>query len=152
MTRKTVTLTGSTGNMLRADDYGGDGQPVLMFHGGGQTRFAWGRTASRLSAAGFRAITVDQRGHGDSAWVDDGDYRFASYGRDVITLASGQGGLAFDRKPILIGASLGGIAGLFAEISHPGLLAMLVLVDIVPMMDSAGVKGLLIMSGFGKSC
>lgn len=48
---------------------GGRGaMPVLLAHGGGQTRRAWKRVMSDLADAGFRAIAVDVRGHGDSSW------------------------------------------------------------------------------------
>ena len=40
--------------------------PVVLLHGGGQTRHAWGGTAAALAAHGHHAIAIDLRGHGDS--------------------------------------------------------------------------------------
>ena len=52
---------------LAADVYGApENPPVILMHGGGQTRHAWGSTAETLAAAGFYALSLDLRGHGDS--------------------------------------------------------------------------------------
>src|SRR3546814_16164042 len=51
-----------------------EGPPVLLLHGGGQTRHSWSGTAGQLAARGYEAWTMDLRGHGDSAWASDGDY------------------------------------------------------------------------------
>jgi pimeloyl-ACP methyl ester carboxylesterase len=118
---------------------GSAGRPVLLLHGGGQTRHAWARTARRLAEAGWHAVALDQRGHGDSAWVPDAAYAFPDFGADAAAvarqIAREQGG-----KPVAIGASLGGIAALLAQ-GEPGepVLSGLVLVDIVPKMDPRGV-------------
>ena len=41
---------------------------VILLHGGGQTRHAWGATTKKLSESGFYALAIDLRGHGDSDW------------------------------------------------------------------------------------
>jgi pimeloyl-ACP methyl ester carboxylesterase len=109
--------------------------PAILLHGGGQTRHAWKRTASVLARHGFFALAVDQRGHGESGWSPDGDYSIDRFAADVRTLAG-----RFAVKPVLIGASLGGIASLVAEgeADRP-LAASLVLVDITPHVDPEGV-------------
>jgi pimeloyl-ACP methyl ester carboxylesterase len=131
---------GAGGNRLVATEMGAGDQSVLLLHGGGQTRHAWAKTARRLAEAGWRAIALDQRGHGDSAWVSDGSYAFPDYAADATAvarrIAAEHGGV----KPIAIGASLGGIAALLA-LGGGGdpMFAGLVLVDIVPRMDAGGV-------------
>jgi pimeloyl-ACP methyl ester carboxylesterase len=116
------------------------GQPVLLLHGGGQTRHAWDNTARYLGDAGFRAISVDQRGHGDSDWIESGAYSFGDFGDDVRAL-SAQIEARFGAKPVAVGASLGGLASLvaLARSAAQPCFAGLVLVDIVPEMDPAGV-------------
>ena len=47
---------------------------MLLLHGGGQTRHAWSKTGELIARMGRVAYAVDQRGHGDSDWVDDGAY------------------------------------------------------------------------------
>lgn len=144
MSVRIVTFTGSEDNELVADCHlpapGEDhGAPVMLLHGGGQTRYAWGGAARRIAAAGHRAYTIDQRGHGDSAWVESRGYTFHDYGRDAICVAQ-QIATLTGRAPVLVGASLGGISGLMAShLGAPGLLAGLVLVDITPHMDPEGV-------------
>ncbi|MBA5777624.1 alpha/beta hydrolase [Stappia sp. F7233] len=136
----TTEFTGADGNRLVADRYGRDGRPVLLLHGGGQTRHAWDATGERLAERGCVAWSADQRGHGDSAWVEGGAYAFDDFARDVIAM-SGQIASETGDRPIVIGASLGGIASMLAEGAHcPGALSALVLVDITPRVDPNGVS------------
>jgi pimeloyl-ACP methyl ester carboxylesterase len=54
---------------LVADAWGDPARPpVILLHGGGQTRHAWKRTAAVLERRGYAALSVDLRGHGDSGW------------------------------------------------------------------------------------
>ncbi|MDJ0931978.1 hypothetical protein [Breoghania sp.] len=85
------------------------------------------------------AVTIDQRGHGESYWVEDGRYRFRDYADDIVAVVDTiwhECGAA----PVAIGASLGGIASTLAQGVRPeGVLSALVLVDVVPRMDPGGV-------------
>ncbi|MEQ8481583.1 MAG: alpha/beta hydrolase [Hoeflea sp.] len=137
-------FAGAAGNRLVADEHqprgGSRGTPVVLLHGGGQTRHAWGGAARRIADSGHTAFTVDQRGHGESAWVDSKAYAFDDYAADAAALCHEVLGRC-GRPPVLVGASLGGISGLMAEhMDGPGLLAGLVLVDITPHMDPDGVS------------
>jgi pimeloyl-ACP methyl ester carboxylesterase len=121
---------------LAADIYQGSGRgTVILAHGGGQTRHSWSKTGVALAARGWTAISLDLRGHGDSDWAEDGDYQMRRFGEDVLAVALAQAG-----KPHLIGASLGGMAGLMIEsVIAPGTFASLTLVDIVPNTNPDGV-------------
>src|SRR5665647_1680252 len=68
-TPATATFIGAAGNKLVADVFGDRGSPVLLLHGGGQTRHAWHKTAQEIARKGHTAYALDQRGHGDSDWV-----------------------------------------------------------------------------------
>src|SRR5215471_4174170 len=100
---KSATFTGANGNSLKADVFGDRGRPVLLLHGGGQTRHAWQKTAERIARAGMTACALDQRGHGDSDWSPEGAYRFFDFAADVRVVAerlrAGAG------PPVAIGAS-----------------------------------------------
>jgi non-heme chloroperoxidase len=107
------TLTrfdGFEGIHLVADVWGApDAWPVLLMHGGGQTRHAWGGAAQTLAANGWRAVSLDLRGHGDSEWALNGDYSFTAFANDAIAVADQLG-----KPPVLVGASLGGVASIIA--------------------------------------
>ncbi len=122
---------------LAADAHGDpSGRPVLLLHGGGQTRHAWGGTAAALAERGFHAVALDLRGHGESGWAPDGDYTVDAFAADVRAVAARLSG-----RPALIGASLGGLAALIAEgeATTPGASAV-VLVDITPRVQPEGVE------------
>ena len=79
-----------------------DAWPVVLMHGGGQTRHAWGKTASVLAEAGWRTVSLDLRGHGDSEWALNGDYSFTAYSADCVAIADQLG-----RPPVLVGCVAG---------------------------------------------
>ncbi len=121
---------------LAADAWGDPKHPPVIFlHGGGQTRHAWKGTARKLAAHGFHAVAVDLRGHGDSGWSPGGAYSLDRFVRDLRCVAA-----AFAQPPVVVGASLGGITGLVAEGEGPPFLAALVLVDVTPTVQFAGVE------------
>ena len=126
-------LTGSGGLTLGADVGGPEGgPPVMLMHGGGQTRGAWKKAASTLAGGGHRVVSLDLRGHGESDWASDGDYGLDAFAADLRAVAA-----TLRRPPALVGASLGGMAALLAM--GGGLTASaLVLVDIVPQMNRDG--------------
>jgi len=132
----TVELQGA-GVRLVADAYGApDSPPALLLHGGGQTRHAWGTTASVLADHGWRAYTVDLRGHGDSEWPADGDYSLDAFAADIRAMVA-----TLPEIPVLVGASLGGISSLVAIAESPDPIARaLVLVDVAPRMEPAGIQ------------
>jgi pimeloyl-ACP methyl ester carboxylesterase len=127
---------GRGGLRLRGEARGDPaGSPVILLHGGGQTRHAWGGTAEALARAGCWAVTLDQRGHGDSEWAPDGDYDLEAFAADLAGVAR-----ALGVRPAVIGASLGGLAALLAEgESEQPLLGALVMVDVAPRLELQGV-------------
>src|SRR5260370_37802250 len=102
-----LTLPGS-GVRLVADVVGASDAPTLLFmHGSGQTRQSWGRALEEAAKRGYRALSLDLRGHGDSDWSPDGKYNLDSFAADVPqaihNLCAG---------PFLVAASMGGTIGL----------------------------------------
>ena len=112
---------------------------VLYAHGFGQTRRAWAATASTLAAHGHAGVAYDARGHGDSDFnADDDPYTGHQFTDDLIVLAG-----ELPRPPVLVAASMGGLFGLLAEARWPGLFRAMVLVDITPRWESAGLERIL---------
>ena len=119
-----------------AGDVWGDaaGPVVVLQHGGGQTRHAWKGTGETLAAAGYRAIALDARGHGDSSWATDGDYTQDAQVEDLVAVLEQIGG----DRPVLVGASMGGGTSLVAVGEGHVDAAALVLVDIAPRLEAEG--------------
>lgn len=139
---QTEIFIGSSGNNLIGDRYGNGERGAILLHGGGQTRHAFAGSAAAIAAAGWTAFTVDQRGHGDSDWIADGSYRLSDFADDAAKI-SATVTRRFGMPPVLIGASLGGMAGMVAEGNAmkrglPSLFSALVLVDVTPRIDPDG--------------
>ena len=151
-----ASFIGCENNQIAADQWGEpSGYPILLAPGGGQTRHAWGNTGALLASHGYHVTSVDQRGHGDSEWLASGEYGYPSFARDLISVAKS---IAEEtgRAPVAIGASLGGISSLGAQGLDATTLSGLVLVDITPRVEVAGVEKVLgfmaanVKQGFGS--
>jgi pimeloyl-ACP methyl ester carboxylesterase len=120
---------------IAADAFGDPDAPVvLMLHGGGQTRHAWHATATNLAEVGWRTIAVDLRGHGQSAHPRPPAYALEDFAADVRALIA-----AITGDPVVVGASLGGIASLLALTEPPQAPAAgLVLVDVAHRFQPRG--------------
>lgn len=141
------------GVSLCASAYGDAADPpVILAHGGGQTRYSWGSTAHRLAEHGWYATAYDHRGHGDSDWDPQAKYDLPQFAADLRHVASRQAA-----KPVIVGASLGGLSAMLAGgESDQDLFRAIVLVDIVPRMNVDGAKDIIgfmserIDEGFGS--
>ncbi len=135
-----VALKMPDGLTLRGAVWGKAVEPcVLLLHGFGQTRHAWDETASMLVDAGFYVLAIDARGHGESEHAADGKYLLDHFVTDVREMLATLPG-----RPAIIGASLGGLAALLVEgESGESLTSALVLVDITPRFEVAGVERIL---------
>ncbi len=134
--RERVEFLGRDGNVLVADVAGDpSAAPVVLLHGGGQTRHAWGTTLDALAQDDWCAYTLDLRGHGESEWVANGDYTIDAFAADVRCVAE-----SFQQPPALVGASLGGLSALVAlgENVNERAARALVLVDVAPRIEQEG--------------
>lgn len=123
------------GTTIVADVVGATDQPtVILAHGGGQTRHSWSGAMRSLASEGYRVINYDGRGHGDSGWSPDGVYNLMVRAEDLKAVMAGTTG------PVaLVGASMGG-ASAMKLVSDGFRPAALILVDIVPCPEEAGVE------------
>ncbi|MFI0742282.1 alpha/beta fold hydrolase [Streptomyces sp. NPDC021100] len=131
------SFVGGGGVRLAADVWGeASAPPLVLLHGGGQTRHAWRRAGPRLAALGWRVVAPDLRGHGTSGWSPDGDYGLGLFAEDVRALVT-----ALGDRPVLVGASLGGLSSLLAAGEAPRAdVRALVLVDVAHRPDPRGAR------------
>lgn len=130
-----LVLSGA-GVELVADAEGpSDGPPILFLHGSGQTRQSWRRAAREAAGRGHRTVSVDLRGHGDSGWSPGGVYTLDMFADDVRALVG-----TFARPPVVVGASLGGLAAMLVAANPPPAMRALVLVDITARVETDGAR------------
>ena len=102
----------------------GSGPLIVMAPGFGDLKEEYRFLAPKLIAAGYRAVTMDLRGHGHSS-VGWRDHSCAAMGSDMLALAA-----HLDAGPaILIGNSISGGSAAWAAAEAPDLVAGLVLID-----------------------
>ena len=131
----TLRMAGA-GIGLAADVAGPEaGVPVILSHGGGQTRASWGGASRALAARGFRVVSLDLRGHGESDWSPDSVYGLDLFAEDLAAVVR-----QMTAKPFLVGASLGGIASLLVAGEARAAVAGLVLVDVAPRLEPVGTQ------------
>jgi len=131
------------GLQLAADAAGpADGPTVLFLHGSGQTRQSWRRALHEAAGRGYRAVSLDLRGHGDSDWSPDGRYSLALFAEDLREVLTQLG-----PAPVLVGASLGGLVSIMVASAEPCPAGALVLVDITPKVEERGAREVIAFMG-----
>ena len=122
-----------------AYDDAGQGPLVVMVPGLGDLRAEYRFLAPRLVEAGYRVVTVDLRGHGQSStgWSD---YASSAIGADVVALVD-----ELNAGPAtLVGTSMGAAAVAWAAAEKPEAISGTVLIgpfvrDVPPSSWIAGV-------------
>jgi pimeloyl-ACP methyl ester carboxylesterase len=113
----------SGGVELAFEDTGGDGPPVVLVHGLTATRRYVVHGSRLLERSGYRVISYDARGHGDSSAVPDpNDYGYPTL---VADLGAVLNELGVDRA-VLVGASMGAATTLAYALERPDRVAALV--------------------------
>ena len=98
-----TTITGSSDNALHYEDTGGSGRPVVLIHGWPLSGKAWADNVGPLAAAGYRVISYDRRGFGESDKPALG-YRYDHLADDLAALIT-----TLDLRDVtLVGFSMGG--------------------------------------------
>ena len=113
-----------------------DAPVVLCLHGLMRNSRDFEDLAARL-AARYRVIVPDVRGRGFSARdPNTGNYQIPVYVRDVLTLLAGLGA----PRVAIIGTSMGGLMGMVLAAMQPQLVSRLILNDVGPEVDPAGLE------------
>ena len=119
-------------------DWGTAGHPPLhCLHGITQTAHSWDEVAPKL-ARSHHVRALDQRGHGDSSWAPDGDYRLATQSRDVERFIE----TSLCTPTVVVALSMGGLVALTLTARRPDLVRALVVVDIAPEVQRGGVDNI----------
>jgi pimeloyl-ACP methyl ester carboxylesterase len=125
------------GLRLHALDYpaAGDRLPVICLHGLTRNARDFDMLGPWLAEHGRRAITVDVRGRGQSAWDPEANYRLPAYADDAVRLCASLG----IERAIFVGTSMGGLITMVLAGTHPDLVAAAVINDVGPELAVAGL-------------
>jgi pimeloyl-ACP methyl ester carboxylesterase len=114
----------------------GDGPTVVFMHGlmGSIERSrAVGEGIDGLAERGFRLVTYDARGHGESGFTeDDADYTWDGHARDMLGLLDYLG----TERATIGGGSMGAGTSFTFALAHPERVEKLVLIALPPLGDA----------------
>ena len=120
--RATLQMTTAQGT-VGCDDTGGSGPMVIAVPGMGDLRREYRYLTPYLTAAGYRVVTMDVRGHGASSPEWD-DYSARAVGQDVLELMTHLG----QTRASIIGNSFSAGAALWAAHDSPERVSEAVLI------------------------
>jgi pimeloyl-ACP methyl ester carboxylesterase len=111
------------GGLIAFDDTGAPGPLVVCVPGMGDLRQEYRFLVPQLAEAGFRAVTMDLRGHGESStgWPE---YSASAVGSDIVALVR-----HLDAGPaVVIGTSMAAESAVWAALAATDLIAGQVLI------------------------
>ena len=125
-----------------------DRPPVLCLHGLTRNGRDFEHLAQHLAAAGWRVLTPDMRGRGNSDYASDSaTYTVPTYVADVLALLEQEEIARF----VAIGTSMGGLMTMMLATLAPERIAGVVLNDIGPVVESEGLDKIKTYIGQGRS-
>lgn len=116
----------------------GQGDPVVLLHGLGNTGRAWLQQVPALLAAGYRVIVPDLAGHGTSAGLQ-APFSPAMQAKAIIRLLEHLGLDCAD----IVGLSLGGMVALELTIAAPEVVNRLVVAGTFYRLDTPNDRDML---------
>ncbi len=150
-TFKDIWYQSEDGLKLYARDYAYTGTTespltVLCMHGLTRNSADFEDLAPSLTDLA-RVVSVDQRGRGNSDWdADSANYTPATYVKDMFVLIDRLG----LEKVVLIGTSMGGLMSILMNTMRPDAFSGVVLNDIGPVVNQAGLDRIKGYVGKGK--
>lgn len=123
MTEPTTLFLERPDGRIAYDDTGGSGRLVVAAPGMGDLRQVYRHLAPHLERAGFRLVTMDLRGLGESS-VGWGEVTDAAVASDLVALIDHLGG----GPAVVIGNSMSAASAVIAATDEPDKVAGLVLV------------------------
>ena len=133
--RETIVVRSSDGTLLVGEAQGDPKAPEILFiHGLRQSRLSWEKQLADPALRGFRIVSFDLRGHGDSGKPASFDaYSDADRWADDVAAVIAAAKL---RRPVLVGWSLGGyVAGAYLRKYGGKAVAGVNLVDAVTKLS-----------------
>lgn len=109
--------------------------PIVMVHGGSHASWAWEKYATELSNKGYETHAISWYNHGDSKDLPQDEFlkrSITDVARQEITYVVNK----LDRKPILIGHSMGGLAALAYAEKNP-VKKLVLLAPVMPQSVGA---------------
>lgn len=116
---------------VHVGDTGGTGRPVILIHGWPLSGKSWKNQIAALSSAGFRVITYDRRGFGESDKPATG-YNYDAFAEDLSGLIN-----TLNLKEVsLVGFSMGGgeVARYISAYGEEKIKSVVFASSITPMM------------------
>ncbi len=117
------------GLKLHYQDFGtgkeNEGKPTMLCVHGGAANGHWFDFVAAGFTPDYHVLAIDQRGHGESAWVDPPAYSYMDFAADLDKVAEKLG----LRDYVLVGHSMGGMVAMVHAANFPGRLGKLVIVD-----------------------
>lgn len=119
-------------------DYGTAGRPAMLCVHGGAAHAHWFDFVAPGLGVDHHVLSIDQRGHGESAWAQPPDYAYGRFAADLNEVVEKLDLHDF----VLIGHSMGGTIALTYAAAYPGRAAKLVVVDSTVHMNAERVAAL----------
>lgn len=145
------TWPSADGLSLHFRDYPGVGDerpPVLCLHGLTRNARDFEALAPHIAEQGWRVITSEMRGRGRSAYAADASsYALPNYVADLDALLRQENIERF----VAIGTSMGGLMTMAIAAGAPERIAGVVLNDVGPVVESAGLDKIRAYVGQGRS-
>jgi pimeloyl-ACP methyl ester carboxylesterase len=123
--RRTVSVGSVTLALL---EWRAPGRPGLCFLHGGSAHAHWFDLVVPEFTGRFHAVSLDQRGHGESEWPDPPSYATEDFTADLLGVIDA---LGWDQV-ILVGHSMGGHNAMAFAAWHPERVRALVIADSRP--------------------
>ena len=136
-----ISFPTEDGGVVFADVYGEGERGVVLAHGGRFNKESWAKQAPLLVKAGFRVLTIDFRGHGQSHGPQSKSSEYDGVEYDVLAAVRYLHS-AGAKTVSVVGASFGGGAAADASIdAAPGEIDRLVLLAAWTDRPAEKIKG-----------
>jgi len=109
-------------------EWGSDAAPGLCFLHGGSAHAHWFDAVVAPFVDRYHVVSLDQRGHGESAWASPPAYATADFVGDLVGVLDALGW----ERTVLAGHSMGGHNAMACAAWHPERVRALVVIDSRP--------------------